>query len=258
MIEEIPNYEIHEFRPRSTKYCFCVVTLNEGDRLTHQLQRMKPLASLADIVVCDGRSKDGSTDPDSLKQMGVRTLLNTDERGLGTAIRMALAYAMKENYEGIITVDGNGKDGVESLPRFMEGLDQGWDLVQGSRFIKGATHKNTPWDRYIGIRFMMAPAMALGSGFWYTDPTNGFRAMSMKFLKDPRVQPLRNIFVGFNMQDYFIYRAAKLGFRVKEIPVDRRYPDDGSVPTKIHGLKAKILDLWAMVSTALGRYNPKS
>jgi hypothetical protein len=54
---------------------------------------------------------------------------------------------------------------------------------------------------------------------------------------------MRRIFIRFNRQLYFIWRAARLGFKVKQIPVKRAYPDDGTVPTKIHGWRLKLLNL---------------
>ena len=248
--------EKYEFTEKKTKYCFCVVILNEGQRIRNQLARMKNNAHLADIVIADGRSTDGSTNHDFLKENLVRTLLITDEKGLSTATRMAVEYAMEQGYEGIITVDGNGKDGIEALPEFIKGLDDGYDLVQGSRFMKGGVHKNTPLERHLAVKFIAPAILFLGCYYWYSDPTNAFRAISMKFLKDQRVQPLREIFIKFNLQLYFIYRAAKLGFKVKQIPVVRSYPDDGSIPTKIVSWKLKYLNLKEMIFTAIGKYNP--
>jgi dolichol-phosphate mannosyltransferase len=253
---EQPIYELLEFVPKRTCYCVVVIILNEGERIRKQLERMKQCAHLADILIADGRSTDGSTEPAFLESMGVRSLLVTDEPGLCTAMRMAIGYAMEQGYEGIITIDGNGKDGVEAIPDFIRALDEGYDLVQGSRFAKGGIHKNTPLERYVGVRFVVAPVLAT-CGFWYTDPTNAFRAMSMRFLKDPRVQPLRNIFVRFNLQVYVNYQAARLGFRVKEIPVVRVYPEDGSVPTKIVSWKIKRLFLKELCLTVIGHYNVK-
>jgi hypothetical protein len=253
---ELPRFEAREFFAKRTRYCFCLVVLNEGDRLRGQLARMQPRAGLADIIIADGRSRDGSTDPAYLESMGVRTLLTTDERGLCTATRLAVAYALEQGYEGVVTCDGNGKDGVEALPEFLKLLDEGWDLIQGSRFARGGVHANTPLERQIAIRFIQAPLIALGGGFFYSDPTNAFRAMSRRFLADERVQPVRRIFVRFNLQIYFIYRAAQLRFRVREIPVVRVYPDDGTVPTKIVRWDAKLLVLRDLLQVVLGRCNP--
>jgi len=253
---ELPEFEEFELKPRGTKYCFAVITWNEGERIKKQLKRMKQNLHLADIIIADGDSEDGSTEHRFLKEQGVRTLLVTKERGLCTAIRMALAYGLMQGYEGIVTVNGNGKDGIEALPDFLTALDEGCDIVQGSRFIKGGMHKNTPLLRYLGIKFVYSPILSLASGFYLTDPTNGFRAVSRRFLLDKRVLPFRKEFIRFNLEYYLDYRAARLGYKIKEIPVSRVYPGDGSIPTKIHGLSV-LTNILEMVKVAVGSYNPE-
>lgn len=255
--EEVPVYSIQEFAPKRTKYCVVIHIWNEGDRIRNQLKRMKAKAHEADIIIADGESTDGSTEPSFLKSMGVRTLVSTAEHGLGTAIRMGLHYALKQGYEGVITVDGNGKDGVEAVTEFIEHLDQGYDFVQGSRYMKGGVHKNTPLERHLGLRFVVSPFFFLTTGKYFTDVTNGFRAMSTKFLTDPGLQPFRETFVRFNLQFYFVYRAPKLKMKITEIPVVRTYPDDGSIPSKITNLKTKFLLVGQMLKAGLGGYNPK-
>ncbi len=253
---EPPVFERHVFAPKRTPCCIVVVVMNEGERLKGQLARMRERAPLADIVIADKRSTDGSTDEAFLRSMGVRALLVTDESGLSTATRAGIAFALEEGYEGVVTIDGNGKDGVEALPLFLEKLGQGYDLAQGSRFMKGGVHSNTPLLRYISIRFVAPPILWLGCRRWYTDPTIAFRAMSSRFLRDERVQPVRAVFVKFNLQHYFIYRAAKLGFRIAEIPVIRRYPAAGPVPTKVT-VPGLFVFLWELVNTVAGVYDPR-
>ncbi len=251
----IPHYTAHDLTQAARKkHCCIVVTLNEGDRIQRQLKNMKDYSAIVDIVIADGESSDGSLGLDFLKSNNIKALLTTKETGLATALRMGLHYALNNGYQGVITLDGNAKDGVEAIPVFANALDQGFDLVQGSRFMPGGSHKHTPLERYLGIRWIVAPILSL-SGFYYTDPTNGFRAISMNFLKDPRVQPLRAVFKRFNIQHYFNYRAAKLNFKIKEIPVQRSYPAD-SVPTKIHKTRTKLLFLYELLATVAGRYNP--
>ena len=253
---EIPKHEVSEFSPRKTRYCLCPIVYNEGDRFRRQIQEMSKNASLADILVAERRGNDGSTAPDFLQANGVRALLTTDEAGGATAIRMVLHYALREGYEGVVLVDGNGKDGVEALPRFLEQLDAGMDLVQGSRFAPGGVQKNTPFLRKIGIKFIMDPLLWLGGGFWYTDSTNGFRGYSRGYLEDPRVEPLRACFSRFNLQFYLSIMAPKLRRRVVEIPVARIYPDDGPTPTKVIGFKQNFLVFLESVLTVCGKYNP--
>jgi dolichol-phosphate mannosyltransferase len=54
-----------------------------------------------------------------------------------------------------------------------------------------------------------------------------------------------------------VHRAARLGFRVKEIPVQRVYPDDGTVPTKIHGWRPQYRFFRELIETVLGGYYPR-
>ncbi|MEI6970051.1 MAG: glycosyltransferase family 2 protein [bacterium] len=251
----VPQYSVTKFGDRATKYCIIPIVYDEGKRFIGQLERMKPNSGLVDIIVAERRSTDGSTSPEVLKPLGVRTLLTTDEPGGACAIRMGFDYALKSGYEGVILIDGNGKDGVEALPGYVEKLDEGYDFVQGSRFMNGGVEKNTPFLRRIGIRAVMAPLIWLGSGFWYSDATNGFRGYSKKYLTDPRIEPFRDCFVHFNIQYFLSVKAPKLGFRTVEIPVLRIYPDDGSVPTKVVGFWRNLLALWEMVLTVVGRYD---
>ena len=215
---EPPSYEVFELAPKRSRYCVVVTTLNEGERIRGQLERMRPRAELADIVLADGASTDGSTERCFLRACGVRALLVTPEPGLGTALRMGFDFALAQGYEGVVTVDGNGKDGVESLPEFLRMLDEGYDFAQGSRFCSGGKHANTPLDRQLAIRFLVTPVLWLGCGYWYTDPTNGFKALSRRFLADARVRPVRRQFRRFNMQFYLNYRAPKLDFELRRFP----------------------------------------
>ena len=165
------------FRPRTTRFAVIIPIWNEGQIIIDQLYRMGKAACNVDIILCDSGSRDGSTDRERLEFLGVRTLLVTDQIGLGTALRLGIAYALDQGYDGVITIDGNGKDGVESIPEFEARLSNGYDFVQGSRFMVGGKNRNTPWDRYLGIRFLIAPIMRFASGFHYTDPTNGFKGL---------------------------------------------------------------------------------
>ena len=252
---QLPNYQVEELAPQKTRYCFVPVVYNEGDRFRRQLERMAPQASLADIVVAQKKSTDGSTDLALLRRKGVRTLLTTEGKGGATAIRMAFWYALQQGYEGVVLVDGHNKDGVERLPQFLKQLDEGYDFVQGSRFMRGGIEKNTPWLRKIGILFIMAPLLWWHGHFWYTDGTNGFRGYSRRFLEHPEVEPFRACFSHFNLQYYLSYMAPKLGLRVLEIPVERVYPSTGPVPTKVIGFQQNFMAFWEMVRTVRGFYD---
>jgi glycosyltransferase involved in cell wall biosynthesis len=253
----VPAHERHVLAPKRNRYCVAVFVINEGDRVRRQLEQMASLADRVDIIVADGGSTDGSLDVDFLAGARVRVLLVKRGPGkLSAQMRMAIAFALEEGYDGLIVIDGNGKDDVAAIPRFVELLDEGYDHVQGSRYIAGGQGINTPLSRTLGVTLLHAPLISLAAHTRYTDTTNGFRAYSRRLLTDPRVQPLRDIFMGYELHYYLAIRAARLGFRVIETPVTRRYPASGKTPTKISPVKGNLAILRTLAAAASGRFNP--
>lgn len=253
---ELPNFTTTIFHKKTTKYCICIPVINEGKKIQQQLAMMKPYTKLVDIIIADGGSTDKSLPKDVLKKNNIRALLIKKSAGKqGTQLRMGFAFALQEGYEGIITVDGNGKDDISATPAFIEALDKGYDFIQGSRFVKGGKAVNTPKSRYVGIRLIHAPLLSIASRFWYTDTTNGFRAFSKKYLLHPKVKPFRDIFSGYELLFYLNIRAPQLRLKVKEIPVTRSYPK-GQIPTKIHGMRGNIAMIQTLLQVTLGKYHP--
>jgi dolichol-phosphate mannosyltransferase len=255
---EVPAYEAVEFKPKSSEYCICVFVINENGKLHKQLAAMhEHCQGRIDIVIADGGSTDGSTNHVELESLGVNTLLTKAGPGkLGAQMRMAFAWALDRGYKGVISMDGNGKDGPDAIPRFIEKLDEGLDHVQGSRFIRGGVSKNLPFSRWLGVTLLHAPLISLASRRRYTDTTNGFRAYSRRFLEDRRVNVFRDVFPGYELHYYLAIRAARLRFNVCEMPVSRRYPAHGPTPTKISPVRGNLRVLRCLFSACLGRYNP--
>ncbi|MDX1744435.1 MAG: glycosyltransferase family 2 protein [Halobacteriales archaeon] len=255
----MPDYERVDFAdggPRS-RYCLSLFVINEGGRLLSQLERMAPWVEGVDVVVADGGSTDGSVTEDNLRPRGVSTALVKRGAGrLGAQLRMAFDFALEEGYEGIVVMDGNDKDGPEGIPRFLEALEAGYDHVQGSRFVRGGREINTPWWRKMAVRWVHAPAIRAASGYPYTDTTNGFRAYSRSLLEDPGVAPFRSEFSGYELHYYLAVRAARLGFRVCEVPVTRAYPATGPTPTKISPVRGNLGVLRALCAVCAGKYDP--
>lgn len=256
---QIPTFDVHEFAPRKTEYCVCIPIINEGDHIRRELAEMVThrIAEQADILILDGGSTDGSTDDDFLRAQGVRALLVKTGKGkLSAQLRMGYAYAMQQGYAGIVTIDGNDKDNVDAIPAFVQAMRDGWDLVQGSRFVPGGQAINTPLSRMLAIKLLHAPLISVGARFAYTDTTNGYRGYSRRLLLDARVQPFRDVFETYELLAYMSVRAPQLGFKVKEIPVTRRYPMSGKTPTKIKGLKGNAKLIGILLNAVRGNYNP--
>lgn len=256
---QVPDFEILELAPKRHDAVLVIPVLNEGDRIRGQLRDLAALSHPVDVIIADGGSTDGSLEPDFLRGMGVcARLTKTGPGRLSAQLRMAYAWALRKGYEGLLTVDGNGKDGMKAISLFLEKLGEGYDYVQGSRYHPDGEHQNTPLERTLANRLIHAPLLSLAGGKRLTDTTNGYRAYSARYLLDPRVQPFRNVFVDYELLFYLTVRAGQLRFRITEVPVSRRYPPSGTTPTKINGFFGKLGVLKQTARAALGAYNPKN
>lgn len=255
----VPRFICNEYETKHREYVVLIPIINEGDRIHRELQRAKNanISHWADIVICDGGSTDGCTEESLLRSLEVNTLLVKQDTGKqGAQLRMGLWWAMQRGYRGVITIDGNDKDSIEDVPRFIEKLQEGYDLIQGSRFVKGGKAINTPFVRWSSVRFLHAPIISLTAGQWFTDTTNAYRGYSMKYLQDPGVQPLRDVFQTYELLAYLSVRATQLGMRACEIPVTRAYPAAGKTPTKISAVRGNAELLSILFKNLMGKYKP--
>ncbi|MBH2018869.1 MAG: glycosyltransferase family 2 protein [Burkholderiales bacterium] len=257
---QVPSFETNLWLGRQHPWCVVIPVINEGERIKSLLSRMATLKidRIADIIIVDGGSTDGSLGLESLQQKGVGGLLvKTGPGKLSAQLRCAYAFALDQGYDGIVTIDGNDKDDPQAIPRFIEALKQGVDFVQASRFIAGGAAENTPKSRDFAIRFIHAPMLSLFSGFRWTDTTQGFRAYSRKMLLDTRIAPFRDVFMIYELLAYLSYRVPRLGYRCIELPTIRRYPK-GEVPTKISSVKGNLSVLQVLFQACFGAYNSKT
>lgn len=257
---QVPTFETPLWLGRQHSWCVVIPVINEDERINSLLSRMTAfnICGMADIIIVDGGSTDGSLGLESLQKLGVRGLLIKTGRGkLSSQLRCAYAFALDQGYDGIVTIDGNDKDDPEAILRFIEALDQGFDFVQASRFIEGGTAENTPKSRHLAIRLIHAPMLSLFSGFKWTDTTQGFRGYSRKMLLDQKIAPFRDVFMTYELLAYLSYRVPKLGYRCLELPTIRRYPK-GEVPTKISSFQGNFSVLCILLKACFGKYNQRS
>ena len=257
-IQGVPDFICNEYKPKQTKYCVLIPIINENGRIHLELKRAKKagIDTVVDIIICDGGSTDGCTEENTIKELGVNTLLTKTGPGKqGAQLRMGFWWALKRGYEGFITVDGNNKDSVEDIPSFMGKLESGYDFVQGSRFVKGGKAINTPLLRHFAVVFIHAPIISITAGKRFTDTTNAFRAYSKKYITHPEVQPFRDVFVTYELLAFLSVRASQLGLKTCELPVTRAYPKGEKAPTKIKGFRGNNQLLKILFLNARRKYN---
>lgn len=256
LARQVPGFNLIEFATKHHKYCICVFVINEGKKVQTQLKKMQKYADKIDIIVADGGSTDGSLERDFLKSVNVRTLLTKTGPGkLSAQMRMAFAYTLDQGYEGVVVVDGNGKDDISAIPDFIHLLDQGYDHIQGSRFIEHGKAINTPIERLFAVRLLHSPLISLVAHHRHTDTTNGFRAYSIKLLKDSEVAVFRDIFQTYELHYHLAIESGRSEkFKLIEIPVTRSYPKKGKTPTKISPIKGNAHVLGVLFKAVRGKY----
>lgn len=255
----VPEFGCTEYRSKSKNYVILIPVINEGARIIKELKRAYKykVFDFVDIVICDGGSTDGSIDENNLRKLKVNTLLVKQDIGKqGAQLRMGIWWALQRGYKGIITIDGNNKDSIEDVHQFIEKLEQGYDYVQGSRFVPGGQAINTPFIRKFSVKLIHAPIISLTAHQKFTDTTNAYRAYSSRYLRDQRVNPLRNIFMTYELLAYLSVRATQLGYKACEVPVTRAYPKKGKTPTKISFFKGNSELMKVLLKNAIGAYNP--
>ena len=254
---QVPTYRETILKPKMYDYALVIPVINEGERIRTQLTKLAALCPPVDIVIADGGSTDGSLDTDFLNSVGVGALLvKTGPGKLSAQLRMAYAWCLECGYAGIVTIDGNGKDGVEAIASFVERLREGYDIVQGSRYLPGGKAINTPLDRKIAGRVIHAPLISWAARTRFTDTTNGFRGYSARALTDPRVAPFRDVFSTYTLLFYLSVRIPQLGYRAIEVPVTRAYPVAEKTPTKIAGFSGRLKMMKELWDVVRGRYAP--
>ena len=256
----VPNFISNEIQNKKQKYCLCIPIINESDRIHKLLKRAQKngIDKIVDIIICDGDSTDGSTDLKTLESLGVNTLLTKNDSGKqGAQLRMGFWFALERNYDAILTIDGNNKDSIESVPLFIKKMEEGYDFIQGSRYVAGGKAINTPFIRHFAVKFIHSPIISLTAKHKFTDSTNAFRAYSKKYLTHPKVQLFRTIFVTYELLAYLSVRASQLGLKVGEVPVERTYPKQGKTPTKISFFKGNSNLIKILWNNYKGKFNPK-
>jgi len=262
MVEKItgvPSYECNEYSAKKKDYCLLIPIINEGERIKKELERAKRfcVSEQVDIIICDGDSTDSSTDESIMQALEVNTLLVKKGPGKqGAQLRMGMHFALTRGYKGILTIDGNNKDSIEHVGRFIEKLEEGYDFIQGSRFVEGGHGVRTPFIRNVSVRLIHAPIISMTAKHRFTDTTNNYRAYSRRYLESKDVDVFRDVFTTYELLAYLSTRATQLGMKACEVPVDRVYPKSGKTPTKISAVKGNGNLMKILINNAMGRYNP--
>lgn len=197
-----------------------IPTYNEKENIEKIIRKVFSLDGNFHVLIVDDGSPDGTAAIVKFLQTNFHERLNLIERkgklGLGTAYIAGFKWALTHNYDYIFEMDADFSHNPDDLLRLLEECEQGADLVIGSRYVKSGKVMNWPWDR---IFISKGGALYTKMITWMpvNDPTAGFVCYSQKVL---RTIPLDKVhFIGYAFQIEMKYRAWKLGFKIREVPI---------------------------------------
>ena len=140
--------------------------------------------------------------------------------GAGAAIRTGIDYAIKKGYDICVIMGADDQDDPSDIPKLINPIiDEGYDFVQGSRYLNGQRTVDMPLSRAITTR-LYTLLFRLASGFPVTDGSNGFRAFRLKIFQKINIWREKG---RYNLEPYIFLQAIKKGFKVKEAPVTKRF-----------------------------------
>ena len=194
-------------------------TYNEKDNLQRFVDAVRGALPGADLLVVDDASPDGTgqlADAIAARDSHVRVMHRAGKQGLGTAYIQAFTRGLADGYDRFFEMDADLSHDVRYLPGFVQALDDGYDIVIGSRNIPGGGVEGWGLGRHFiskGGSFYSRTILGLG----VKDLTSGYKAFSRRALQAIELKDVHSN--GYSFQIELTYRAVRRGMRVKEVPI---------------------------------------
>lgn len=197
---------------------------NERSKIGKVVRKIKkdvPAGCVDRVLVVD----DGSTDDTAVEaeNEGALVIRKPDNEGVGAAIREGITFAQDNDFSVIVVMAGDDQDSPSELPDIVDPILRGeCDFVQGSRRLLRRQTPNIPLFRRVTTKFYSL-IFRLITGFPCTDGTNGFRAFTVEFTRDRRMNLNQPWLKTYELEPYLFYHAVRLGYRVREVQVTKSY-----------------------------------
>jgi dolichol-phosphate mannosyltransferase len=207
---------------RGLRVIAVVPAYNEETKIGQVIART-PRPPVDSLLVVDDGSTDGTA---QLSRAGGAEVLSLGRvMGVGAALRTGMLYGKEHGFDVAVFLAGNNKDEPKEIPRLLDALiDRRADLVVGSRFLKGGGYGgDMPAYRKLATR-VHPTLLSFFTRKRLTESTNGFRALRLSCLDDPRLNLRQDWLDGYALEVYLLYKMIRCGYRHTEVPCTKIYP----------------------------------
>ena len=203
------------------KKLIIIATYNEKDNIAKMLADVFSAVPDVNILVIDDNSPDKTYEiVEELMTNNYSGQLHLMKRagklGLGTAYVAGFNWGLERDYDVIGHMDADFSHNPKYLPSMFEALQNGYDLVLGSRYVKGGGVVNWDLKRKIISRGGSLYAKIV-LGLPLNDLTGGFKCFKRKVLETIGINELKS--TGYSFQIETTYKTYLNKFKVKEIPI---------------------------------------
>lgn len=170
------------------------------------------------VLVVDDGSSDGTGN--RAAEAGAEVLRNETNLGKGAGLARGMEWARRSSFDAAVLLDGDGQHDPSELPRFVKAAEStGAHIVLGTRMRRA---RGMPLARFLTNRFTSAVVSRL-AGVRITDSQSGYRLVRTDVW--PR---LRLSTSHFDTESEMLVRAARLGQKIREVPISTIYGDQKS------------------------------
>lgn len=198
-----------------------IPTYNEIENISNIIDAVIELPEGFDVLVIDDGSPDGTAKAVRDKIACHPGRIHLEERsgklGLGTAYIHGFKWALRHGYEYVTEMDADFSHNPKDLSSLLAACrKEGADVAIGSRYITGVNVVNWPMGRVL-MSFYASAYVRLVTGMKVRDTTAGFVCWRRRVLETLQLDKIE--FKGYAFQIEMKFKAWKLGFKIKEVPI---------------------------------------